>query len=131
VAEGRANDSFEIPPLTDGIDATEASLVRNTVLVARLRGRLVGAVTGSAGDAGDWTIGRLIVAPDLQGRGIGGRLLAEAEAAAPPNRTVAKLITGAGSKRNLGFYLRRGYRVIDRDENATGAPIVIMEKVLS
>ncbi len=131
VAEGRANDSFDIPPLTDGLDATEAALARDTVLVARLRGRLVGAVIGTAGLAGAWTIGRLIVAPDLQGRGIGGRLLAEAEAAAPPNRTVATLITGVGSKKNIAFYTRRGYRVIDRTEDSAGVPVVIMEKALS
>ena len=131
VAEGRANESFDIPPLTDGLDATEAALARDTVLVARLRGRLVGAVIGTAGLAGAWTIGRLIVAPDLQGRGIGGRLLAEAEAAAPPNRTVATLITGVGSKKNIAFYTRRGYRVVDRTEDSAGVPVVIMEKALS
>lgn len=129
--EGRLNGSFDIPPLTDGIDVTEAALDRDTVLVARLRGRLVGSVIGSAGADGEWVIGRLIVAPDLQGRGIGGRLLAAAEASAPANRTVAKVITGAGSKRNINFYARRGYRVVGRDGHATGVPIVIMEKVIS
>ncbi|WP_152362305.1 tRNA (guanosine(37)-N1)-methyltransferase TrmD [Microlunatus speluncae] len=131
VAEGQANGSFEIPPLTDGLDVVEAALARDTVLVARLDGRLVGAVIGSAGDAGAWTVGRLVVVPDLQGRGIGGRLLEAIEAAAPPTRTLIRLITGAGSKRNLGFYTRRGFRVVSRDDAAPGVPIVIMEKPLA
>ncbi len=131
VIEGQQNGSFQIPPLTDGIEVVEAALTRDTVLVARLRGRLVGAVIGTAGEAGDWIIGRLVVVPDLQARGIGGRLLDAAEAAAPPNRTVLRLITGAGSKRNIGFYARRGYRVVGEDDTASGAPIVIMEKPLS
>jgi len=136
VSEALRCGALRIPPLTDGIETTRAALEHDTVLVARLRGRLVGAVTGTVADDGAWTVNRLVVAPDLTGRGIGSRLLAAIEAAAPPGRTVARLLTGAAGKADIAFYRGRGYRVIDRTglpaASATGAevPLVIMEKQL-
>ena len=65
-----------------------------TTLVLRSGGRLVGAVRGRLdGDA--WDIGRLMVAPDLQGRGIGRLLLEAIEVAAPDEATGFVLFTGA------------------------------------
>ena len=61
------------------------------------------------GDA--WDIGRLMVAPDLQGRGLGRRLLDRIEAAAPPGVTTYALFTGAGSVRNQRMYKKAGYRL--------------------
>ena len=46
-------------------------------------GRLVGAVRGRR-EGEVWDIGRVMVAPDLQGRGIGRYLLTAIEEAAPP-----------------------------------------------
>ena len=51
-----------------------------------------------------------MVAPDLQGRGLGRRLLAHAEAAAPATATTFRLFTGAKSARNLVIYRAAGYR---------------------
>ncbi len=81
-----------------------------TVLVARSHGRLVGAVRGVLRD-GAWQVGRLMVAPDLQGGGLGRRLLAAVEADAPAEATSYALFTGAGSKRNQRMYKKAGYRL--------------------
>jgi tRNA (guanine37-N1)-methyltransferase len=70
----------------------------------------VGAVRGVLRD-GVWHVGRLMVAPDLQGRGLGRRLLAAVEVAAPPEVTSYELFTGAGSKRNQKMYKKAGYRL--------------------
>ncbi|MGZ4460836.1 MAG: GNAT family N-acetyltransferase [Nocardioidaceae bacterium] len=72
-------------------------------------GRLVGAVRGRLHDA-TWDVGRLMVAPDLQGRGLGRLLLERIEAAAPPEATGFELLTGAGSARNQRIYKKAGYR---------------------
>ena len=50
---------------------------------------------------GGWDVGRLMVAPDLQGQGLGRLLLAYAEAAAPLEATTYLLFTGARSTANL------------------------------
>ena len=51
-----------------------------------------------------------MVAPDLQGRGIGRALLAYAEAAAPAGTSRFWINTGTRSKANLRRYRRAGYR---------------------
>jgi tRNA (guanine37-N1)-methyltransferase len=51
-----------------------------------------------------------MVAPDLQGRGLGRLLLARIEEAAPAGTTSYELFTGAGSVRNQRIYKKAGYR---------------------
>jgi tRNA (guanine37-N1)-methyltransferase len=82
--------------------------------VVRSGGRLVGSVRARASpeDRGQWEIGRLMVAPDLHGRGIGRALLEYAEAAAPAGTRRFWVNTGAKSTANLRRYRRAGYRVL-------------------
>ena len=66
----------------------------------------------SAGSDGVvWDVGRVMVAPDLQGRGLGRRLLALIEEAAPAEVTSYSLFTGAGSADNIRMYKKAGYRL--------------------
>ncbi|PRY63279.1 tRNA (guanine37-N(1)-) methyltransferase [Knoellia remsis] len=58
-----------------------------------------------------WQIGRLMVAPYLQGRGLGRELLAYAESLAPEDVRTFWLNTGAKSTENLRMYRKAGYRV--------------------
>ena len=51
-----------------------------------------------------------MVAPDLQGRGLGRMLLAQAEALAPAEATGLELLTSAGVARNQRIYKKAGYR---------------------
>ncbi|MGO4597995.1 tRNA (guanosine(37)-N1)-methyltransferase TrmD [Terrabacter sp. 2RAF25] len=109
VQEAVANATLEIPALHESLDDVRASLDTTQTWVARSAGRLVGAVrTSRRGD--DWYIGRLCVAPDLQGRGLGRRLLEHAEATAPDGIRTFSLDTGARSTDNLRFYKKAGYR---------------------
>lgn len=80
--------------------------------VVRSQGRLIASVRGRVDpdDARTWQIGRLMVAPDLQGRGLGRALLAHAEDAAPAGTAAYWLNTGASSERNLRIYRKAGYR---------------------
>jgi tRNA (guanine37-N1)-methyltransferase len=128
VAEGRLHDSFDFPPLTDDLSAVERIVATTSCLVARRGARLVGSVFGALQNDGDWFIGRLMVAPDLQGRGLGRRLLAEIEAAAPPEAVRSVLVTGANSADNQAFYVRHGYATV-REEIRGSVPIVVMERL--
>ncbi|MEO6413128.1 MAG: tRNA (guanosine(37)-N1)-methyltransferase TrmD [Pedococcus sp.] len=79
----------------------------------RSGGRLVASVRARVDpdEATTWQIGRLMVAPDLQGRGLGRALLTFAEAQAPSGTAAYWLNTGSGSERNLRIYRKAGYRV--------------------
>lgn len=70
--------------------------------------RIVGSVRSRVED-GVLHVGRLVVAPDQQGRGIGRALLEAAEAAAVPAARTAALFTGHRSAGNLRLYRRLGY----------------------
>ncbi len=110
VAEQHDNPGVRIPALHETLDDLRSWLARDTVLVARSGGRLVGAVRASLdGDA--WEVGRLMVAPDVAGRGLGRALLERIEGLAPAAATTYALFTGAGSLRNQRMYKKAGYRL--------------------
>jgi tRNA (guanine37-N1)-methyltransferase len=111
VQEAIANETLAIPALTESLDDVLASLHTTQTWVARKAGRLVGAVRTSR-DGDDWFIGRLCVVPDLQGRGLGRRLLEHAEATAPDGIRTFSLNTGARSRDNLRMYRKAGYRLV-------------------
>ena len=122
VQEAVANDTLDIPALHESLDDVRASLDTTQTWVARSGGRLVGAVRTSRpsppGD--DWFIGRLCVVPDLQGRGLGRRLLEHAESTAPDGIRTFTLHTGARSAENLRMYKKAGYRLVDADAARPG-----------
>lgn len=95
-----------------------------------LRGsRLVGAVR-SLIDGDTVHIGRLTVAPDLQGSGLGTALLAAAEVDAGPEVTSAALFTGHLSTDNLRLYERHGYVEERREDLKPGVTLVHLRKPL-
>lgn len=113
VSEARANDTHDIPPLVESVDDVTQGMRDWQTWVVREGGRLVASVRARSHPEDDstWQIGRLMVAPDLQGRGLGMALLAHAEAQAPSGTATYWLNTGSGSDRNLRSYRKAGYRV--------------------
>ena len=127
VQEAVANDTLDIPALRESLDDVRASLDTTQTWVARSAGRLVGAVRTSRRDD-DWFIGRLCVAPDLQGRGLGRRLLEHAEATAPDGIRTFSLNTGAKSADNLRMYKKAGYRLVDAPAPIPGAVTLVKRR---
>ncbi|MCI4064990.1 GNAT family N-acetyltransferase [Micromonospora sp. R77] len=123
----RYGDPF-LPPLTETLDEVRAALAGPTVvLAARLGARLVGSVRATVeGDTAH--VGRLSVAPDQQGRGVGGRLLAAIEAACAGRVSRFALFTGAESTDNLRLYARRGYRLVAHRPDPNGIRLAVLEK---
>jgi tRNA (guanine37-N1)-methyltransferase len=113
--EAQANDTLAIPALTETFADVRESLTVWDVYVVRSHGRLVGSVRVRLRN-GQWEIGRIMVAPDLQGRGLGRWLLELAESRAPAGATAFALFTGAASRGNLRMYRRAGYRTLPQTE---------------
>lgn len=109
--ELEVNPGVVIPALTESLPDVVASLADHRTWVLRRSGRLVGSVRARLTSRGGWDIGRLMVAPDLQGQGLGRLLLEHAEEAAPPEASTYLLFTGALSAANLRMYKRAGYRL--------------------
>ena len=120
VAEQHANPGVRIHALHEDHDDVRRWMGEWTVLTMRRAGRLVAAARGRLeGDA--WDVGRLMVAPDLTGQGLGRRMLEAIEALAPPAATSYVLFTGAGSAANIRFYKRAGYRLVGEVPGEPGA----------
>ena len=133
VQEAVANDTLDIPALHESLDDVRSDLDTTQTWVARSGGRLVGAVRtsrtsteSSSGD--DWFIGRLCVVPDLQGRGLGRRLLEHAEATAPDGIRTFTLVTGARSADNLRMYRKAGYRLVETPAPIPGAVTLVKRR---
>ncbi|PWR13695.1 GNAT family N-acetyltransferase [Micromonospora sicca] len=125
----RYGDPF-LPPLTETLDEVRAVLAgAATVLVARAGHRLVGSVRAEF-DRGTAHVGRLSVAPDQHGRGVGGRLLAAIETACAGRADRCALFTGADSAENLRLYDRHGYRIVAHRPDPHGIRLAVLEKAL-
>ena len=110
VEEAIANDMLDIAALHETLDDVRAWIDDWTTWCVRVGPRLVGAVRAKrVGDT--WEIGRLMVAPDLSGRGLGRWLLQHAEGQAPAGVTTIELFTGVNSTRNIRMYQQAGYEL--------------------
>ncbi|WP_136586756.1 GNAT family N-acetyltransferase [Microbacterium hydrothermale] len=99
----------DMPPLTQTLEELAAELVENLGCVAVTDGRLVGAVRARR-DGDLLLIGRLAIAPDQQGEGLGTLLLsAVEERGRAAGASTAELFTGGLSEANQRLYEREGY----------------------
>ncbi|MGH1565380.1 GNAT family N-acetyltransferase [Mumia sp. DW29H23] len=110
VDEAHANDTLALAPLHETLADVQAWVKTWTVWTVRRQGRLVGAVRARAVGS-TWEIGRLMVAPDQAGNGIGSWLLGIAEQHAPEGTTTVELFTGKQSRRNIALYERAGFQL--------------------
>ncbi|WP_037971565.1 GNAT family N-acetyltransferase [Streptosporangium amethystogenes] len=117
-----------IAPLVESAGQVRSAVETAIVLVARDRTRIVGAIRGRMSGT-TCLVGRLVVAPDRQGAGIGGALLAALhdEAAAA---LAFDLFTGHLSEGNLRLYRRHGYRETRRERMSDHLTLVHMRREL-
>lgn len=115
-----------IPPLRETLDELRAIFVDHLVLKAVEDTTIVGAVRARVQQEAV-LIGRLLVAPQRQGRGIGTQLLQAVERCYP-QATRFELFTGHRSTRNLALYQRLGYHETRREAVHPGLTMVFLEK---
>lgn len=110
LTEARRYQDLELPPLVQTFDEVAAELRRPTTIAlgARHGHRLVGSARLRI-DGALAHLGRLVVAPDRQGQGIGSLLLVACERAVPAGISEVCLFTGDRSEATIRLYERHGY----------------------
>ena len=124
-SEAELNNDFTIQPLTQTLDELIAEYQKGVVLKAVQDGKIIGSVRAYA-DGDTVYIGKLIVHPDHQGKGLGKRLLAKIESTLSRKRF--ELFTSGKSERNLRLYEKAGYKRFREEIAASGITIVYLEK---
>ena len=121
----------DMPPLTQTLAEVEWELTENLGCVALAGTRIVGAARARR-DGELLLIGRIAIAPDQQGAGIGSRLLAAVEnRGREAGATESELFTGSLSEANLRLYEREGYRETQRVPEGGGTEQIFLRKPLA
>lgn len=124
-SEAEIYSDHEIEPLVQTIDHFKNQFNNHIVLKAINDRSIIGSVRAYVKD-GTCFIGKLIVHPDYQGRGIGTALMNEIENRSPATRY--ELFTGSKSEKNIRLYNRLGYQVFKSVIVNNQMSLVFLEK---
>jgi GNAT superfamily N-acetyltransferase len=125
-SEARLYDDWTIPPMNQTLESLVSELHNDTVLKA-LEGRtIVGSVRATVSDK-VCHIGRLMVHPSHQGRGLGTALMRAIEARFP-DAAGFELFTGSKSEGNIRLYTRLGYVATGARRVSDRVTLVVLSK---
>ena len=124
-SEALIHNDFTIQPLTQTLDETIAEYNKSVVLKAVQNGEIIGSVRAHA-EGNTAHIGKLMVHPGRQGKGLGRRLLAAIEREFPDKRY--ELFTSGKSGRNLHLYETSGYVRFREETDKAGIKFVYFRK---
>lgn len=128
-SEALLYNDFGIAPLRQTLPEMEADLAEKLVLTVSAGGRIIGSVRAHV-DGGTCCIGRLIVHPDHQDRGLGTFLVKVIEERFP-HAGRFELFTGHRSVKNLHLYAKLGYRPFREEPVSEALTLVYLEKTIS
>jgi GNAT superfamily N-acetyltransferase len=125
-SEAKLLNNPKIPPLVQTLAEVESEYEKGVILKGVSEdGSIIGSVRGYI-ERNTLYIGKLIVHPDMQGKGYGKQLLSSIEALYPDYRY--ELFTSSKSTRNLGLYESRGYVRFQEKEVGPGLKMIYLEK---
>ncbi|HEX9093943.1 MAG TPA: GNAT family N-acetyltransferase [Coriobacteriia bacterium] len=117
----------DLPPLVETREQVETAIRGSVVLKAvDATGRILGAVRGEDRD-GCVYVGRLVVDPAEQRRGVATLLMTELEDRFPEAR-VFELFTGNVNEPGMGLYLKLGYTECRRESVTDLLEVVYLSK---
>jgi len=126
-SEAEIHDDFSIPPLHQTLDEVKEEFEYQLFLKVVENGKIMGSVRAYAENETCF-IGKLIVDPSFQNKGIGTTLLMEIEKRFDHvNRF--ELFTAYKSNKNLYLYTKLGYTEFKRTKVSDRLTLIFMEKI--
>lgn len=125
ISEAEIYDDFSIPPLLQTPDDLAKEAANSLMLKAVHNGKIIGSVRAYEKD-GTCYIGKLIVHPDFQNKGIGKKLLSAIEKRFDGARY--ELFTGHLSEKNLAIYEKMGYKRFKTVNSSDKLSLIYLEK---
>jgi ribosomal protein S18 acetylase RimI-like enzyme len=107
-SEAEIYDDYRIEPLVQTLDQLQEQFEDHVILKAVIHETIIGSVRASEHD-GTCYIGKLIVHPNYQNKGIGTMLMNAIEGYFQQSRY--ELFTGSKSEKNMALYERLGYKI--------------------
>ncbi|MUT67341.1 GNAT family N-acetyltransferase [Paenibacillus sp. NEAU-GSW1] len=120
----RYND-FNIEPLTQTLEQIQQQFKDYNILKALADDQIVGSVRAIDHD-GTCFIGKLMVHPDFQNKGIGKQLMNAIEGLYPNARF--ELFTGSQSDKNISLYENLGYKPFRERRITPDVSLIYLEK---
>ena len=127
ISEAKINNDYTIPPLTQTMESIVNEFKNSVFLKATIDNKIVGSVRAYERD-GICNIGRLIVHPNFENRGIGTKLMVSIEELFK-NCNKYEVFTGEKSNKNLYLYSKLAYKEFKRSKISDKLTIVYLEKV--
>ena len=124
-AEAERIGDTNIPPMTQTLSSITDDFNNGVILKAIQDNKIVGSVRGYVAE-GTLYIGKVIVDPLYQRRGIGSALLRAVEAMYPKYRY--ELFTGDRNAESLNLYLNNGYVEYKRERYSDTLNFIYLEK---
>lgn len=126
LSEAELYDDYSLPPLEQSHPEIEEDFKKQVFLKVVCGGNLVGSVRAFE-KKGVCYIGRLIVEPKYQDKGLGFTLLQAIEARFPHSIRY-ELFTGDKSKKNLYLYKKLGYEIFRQQKVSNSLTLVFLKK---
>lgn len=125
-SEARLFNDSDIPPLKQTLAELESEYQKGIVMKAVDENHnIIGSVRAFC-DGGTVFIGKLMVHPEKQGRGIGTQLLLAMEKEYPRQRY--ELFTSSKSTKNIELYQKLGYQMFREEQVTDELTFVYLEK---
>lgn len=126
-SEARLFNSMDIPPLKQTIDEVRNEFDNGIFLKAvDESGNIIGSVRAYEKDNTVY-IGKLMVQPNMQKKGLGTKLLLEIEKQYPNKRY--ELFTSTKSISNIRLYEKLGYKIFRKEAVSKELVFVYLEKI--
>lgn len=128
-SEAELYNDFTIQPLRQTIEEIEHEFENPIIIKALINGRIVGSVRASSSEDLICNIGKLIVHPEYQNRGIGTKLMVSIEDIFRHSKRF-ELFTGHKSEKNLYLYKKLGYKQYKSELVNDKLTLIFLNKII-